>query len=332
MDKVKISLKTLKDIAKKRKIEKYDTLKKHELIKKIFGGAKMDTSSSSKMDTSSNSSSNSSSRSRSGDFKIPFRYTMTEILGQGTFGFVVKAIDNISKNFVAIKMQKQSNDIFINSFLNEINTLINISQICKQFACILDYGIYNNHLFIVMNYIEGEEMGKFNKNLVLTEKHVNFLTKLFKQLIYAVSLLHDRKISHLDIKPQNIIIDKNENLYLVDLGLSCMHKNCISAGTINYMLPSIMNKKNISFETSMTADYWSIGATFLYSIGWLDTFLKYTKLPENQGIKLLIDSGFNDLKQTLLNLNANFLLQMFDLLTTDDKERNNNFKKLVSML
>lgn len=335
--KVKVSLKTLQNIAKKRNIEKPEKLKKQELMQKIYGGSpqssKMDFDLSSKMDTGSSSTltkSDKSPKNSTFNFTIPIRYRMSELLGQGSFGYVVKAIDNISNDFVAIKMLK--NNTNINSFLQEIKILINISKICKHFACILDYGFYNNYYFLTMNYIEGKEMGSFNKNMPLTQENVDFLTKLFKQLIYAVNLLHQNKIVHLDIKPQNIIIDKNESLYLVDLGLACNQNICNTAGTRAFALPSIINKNKISFETSMSADYWSIGSTFLYSVGWLDIFLKYIKLPTNEGIKLLNESGFNNFKQNLLNLNGKFLVKIMDLLTYDDKERINIFKELVLML
>jgi len=76
----------------------------------------------------------------------------------------------------------------------------------------------NNTAYIVMEYISGCSLKyMLDTNGVLPE---NRILKYTRQIGEALSFVHQKNILHLDIKPGNILIDKNDNARLIDFGVS----------------------------------------------------------------------------------------------------------------
>lgn len=108
-----------------------------------------------------------------------------------------------------------------------------------------------------MEYIDGEE---------LNSKHVKQLgiPKIFEILITILNKLCNKNIYHLDIKPENILFNKNtKEIKLADFGLACsrdkMKKNV--CGTRGYIAYEVLKDIKISCKS----DVFSMGAT-LYNL------------------------------------------------------------------
>lgn len=76
----------------------------------------------------------------------------------------------------------------------------------------------NDTAYIAMEYIQGyslkyllEKEGRLSENTVLFYTH---------QIAHALQFVHEKSILHLDIKPSNILIDKDDNARLIDFGVS----------------------------------------------------------------------------------------------------------------
>ena len=122
----------------------------------------------------------------------------------------------------------------------------------------------NKYLYLVMEFIDGQEMFDaitHHNNHRFTEKEA---VKYMEQLFMAVSHLHAQGIVHRDIKPQNIMIDKHDQVRLIDFGLAAIKRHGKSldtiAGTPLYMSPEVL-KGNYGKE----ADMWSLGV-LLYTL------------------------------------------------------------------
>ncbi|KAK7266102.1 hypothetical protein RIF29_18742 [Crotalaria pallida] len=99
------------------------------------------------------------------------------------------------------------------------------------------------------------------------------MSQQVKQLINAVDFCHSRGVYHRDMKPENILLDENENLKVSDFGLSALaeskrhdgllHTTC---GTPAYVAPEVIKRKGYD---GAKADIWSCGVLFVLLAGYL---------------------------------------------------------------
>ena len=75
----------------------------------------------------------------------------------------------------------------------------------------------NDTAYYVMNYVEGESLAQKSRKGKLSESQI---MRYLDQLLSALEYIHSRGITHLDIKPGNIMIDRNDNVVLIDFGAS----------------------------------------------------------------------------------------------------------------
>lgn len=180
--------------------------------------------------------------------RLPKNYEFIEILGQGAFGQVIKARDTINNKIVAIKLQRFDGQS--NIFEKEIINLKKLSNDCDNLVCIRDSGKFYNKYYIVMDFIQGQTLSKYLSN------NKTKIEQIFKQLVSVLKKLHSKKFAHMDIKPDNIMVDKNGKVYIVDLGISCFDNNCV--GGTKKFLPPDLSFSDISVRERQSADVWAL--------------------------------------------------------------------------
>ncbi len=170
------------------------------------------------------------------------RYKIIEEIGRGGMGRVYKAKDRELNTVVALKMIRPeflTNGRMIRRFKKEILLAREISH--ENVVRIYDFGEVKGIKFISMQYIEGKSL----KELILEsgplplEKIKDITIKICRGLLAA----HKNGIVHRDLKPHNIMIDKNDNLYITDFGLAkttgeaSISQSGIVVGTPQYIAP-----------------------------------------------------------------------------------------------
>lgn len=160
---------------------------------------------------------------------VASRYTVSDVLGEGTYGKVMKATDTVTGKTVAIKTYTKGTPDY-----NEIDILFRFQH--PNLLHGLDIAEDNGQLMIVLPY--GHSLDKY-----LKEKHPKGLSigkckSILFQLASAVHFLHSTsKYFHCDIKPQNIILVDGE-VKLADFGLSYPYPqpqpHLVSCGTPKY--------------------------------------------------------------------------------------------------
>ena len=150
------------------------------------------------------------------------KYTIEKELGEGGFGITYRARDN-QGNFVVIKtlnnaIQKRADFAkFQQDFLNEAIKLAK----CNHPHIVQIYEvIHENDLWcMVMEYIDGEDLGSFVENQgILSETEA---LRYIQQIGSALTLVHNNGLLHRDIKPQNIMLRAGKSeAVLIDFGIA----------------------------------------------------------------------------------------------------------------
>ncbi|MCX8095738.1 MAG: PEGA domain-containing protein [Caldisericia bacterium] len=201
------------------------------------------------------------------DMIIKERYKIYDKVGSGGMATVYIARDLITYEVVAVKILKDeltSSPNYIKRFLREAEIISNMSH--ENITKVKDFGVDNNRYFIVMEYVEGktlsqliEEKGKFE-----IIESIDIIIQILKALQYAKE---NGVEAHRDIKPQNIMINKDGVVKVMDFGIArvsfthTMTQEGAFLGTPYYISPEQAQGK----EVDIRSDIYSVGIT-LYQL------------------------------------------------------------------
>ncbi len=190
------------------------------------------------------------------DHKIDNRYRIVKELGSGFSGDVLLVEDDAGPK--ALKFLKPiqlnvSRDEALQNFKNEFSILSELNH--PGIARILDFGFDTvvNKYYFTSELFEGEYFFKVTENISL-----DALEDLSIQVLRALNYLHSRGIYHLDIKPQNVLVqNKNGKLTakIIDFGLASFSPGGKLVGTPAYMAPEVI----IGNKPDGRADLYSFG-------------------------------------------------------------------------
>uniref|UniRef100_A0A336MKW1 Cyclin-dependent kinase 20 n=1 Tax=Culicoides sonorensis TaxID=179676 RepID=A0A336MKW1_CULSO len=148
----------------------------------------------------------------------PPRYKILGKIGEGVHGLVVKALDQKTNQFVAIKKLslKNKNGGIQLSTLREIKVLQNCNY--EHIITLIDMFPDVSGPSLVFEYMPFTLYSKLkDEHKPLCRRDIkNYARMLFKGLKY----MHELNLMHRDIKPANLLIDQNDILKLGDFGLS----------------------------------------------------------------------------------------------------------------
>ena len=144
------------------------------------------------------------------------KYKITKIITQSTYSTLYEGEHIIKKSKVAIKIESDEickklleNEIQLYLYLKKGKDKINIPEI-------KDIGAFDNYKYIVMELLDQNLKQRTNENIT---KHDFIL--IIKQIFKLIQIFHNRNLLHRDIKPENFVFNKEGNLCIIDLGLSC---------------------------------------------------------------------------------------------------------------
>jgi len=219
-----------------------------------------------------NSNSNSNNNNSNYANKKIYNYTFIKDLGKGTTGKVSLYRSNLNKQLVAIK------EIDISALPDktkkELNKEPQILQMIFNPYIIHFYEFFeeDNKLYICMEYCENNNLNSYINNYINKNQQIpeSFIWKVAYQVLNALKYLHiEKKIVHKDIKPENLFLDKNEDIKLGDFSSSGIMPIFSKIATTirmtnrkNYGTTPIFKcpEKSITFKS----DIWSLGVTLYY--------------------------------------------------------------------
>lgn len=160
------------------------------------------------------------------DTRLKERYRILQKVGGGGFGHVYKAIDEVFGCSVAIKEIREEisgEDKLRKAFEREAKLLRNLKH--EALPRVTDYFFQGQSQFLVMDFIEGEDLAERLRRRLLKGQGpfaCRELLPLAEKILAALEYLHGRPepIIHRDIKPSNIKLTDDGEIYLLDFGLA----------------------------------------------------------------------------------------------------------------
>ena len=190
------------------------------------------------------------------------RYRIECLLGQGGMGAVYKAYDLELERTVALKLVRPelaANAEVMLRFKQELLLASTISH--KNILRIYDLGDSDGIKFISMAFVEGCDLAGLIEST--GRLPLDRALKFTRQFCAAMDAAHSEGVVHRDLKPQNILIDQEDNLYVSDFGLakslapeaSTMTRTGQLLGTPRYMSPEQVEAKYVDHRS----DLYSLG-------------------------------------------------------------------------
>ncbi len=188
------------------------------------------------------------------------RYQIIEELGRGGMGKVYKAVDTRINEKIAIKLIKpeiSSDKKTLERFGNELKLARKIAH--KNVGKMFDINEEEGTHYITMEYVSGQDL----KGLIRQSGKLGFETtiSIAKQICEGLSEAHKVGVVHRDLKPNNIMIDREGEVRIMDFGIarSLKEKGITGAGvmigTPEYMSPEQAEAK----EVDQRSDIYSLG-------------------------------------------------------------------------
>ncbi|MEJ2543455.1 MAG: serine/threonine protein kinase [Calditrichaceae bacterium] len=195
--------------------------------------------------------------------KVLDNYRILQNIGRGGMGFVFKALNIKLNKIVAIKMIAPGlamNDSFMSRFESEAKTLAKLEN--PNIVGIHDLRIDSVYAYIVMEYVEGVTLGRLIKERGAIPWRQAL--KLFNQMLNAIEHAHKEGIIHRDIKPNNVLINRQGVVKITDFGLAKnqaefgITQSVTTGGTLFYMSPEQV--KGLAY-TDERSDIYALGFT-----------------------------------------------------------------------
>ncbi|MBF0105501.1 MAG: protein kinase [Deltaproteobacteria bacterium] len=219
------------------------------------------------------------------------RYEIIHSLGYGTTGGVELVHDTLTGKRCALKLLRGSRgrgySSTLSGFQKEFEILKEINH--PNIARVYDAGYDNDteKSYITTEYVPGKDLFKTSENLQFVE-----VEEMFVQTLRALNYLHYKKIYHLDIKPQNILVIQEDGTFtvkIIDFGFANFFEgrlakkkleedadSVIIIGTPAYTAPEIISGDGHDGRT----DLYSLGCVFYEA---LTRQLPFRSLNRNPG-------------------------------------------------
>ena len=187
-------------------------------------------------------------------------YRLEAILGRGGMSVVYLAEDLRLKRHVALKLLAPTlaqDERFRKRFLSESELAASLDH--ANVIPVYEAGEADGSLYIAMRYVEGSDLKARLADGPLSDEET---VAVAMQVGGALDAAHERGLVHGDVKPSNVLIDRNGHAYLADFGLTKRLGDERSPagdaqlmGTIDYVAPELIRGDHVDGR----ADVYSLG-------------------------------------------------------------------------
>ncbi len=225
------------------------------------------------------------------------QYKFGRVLGEGSFAVVRQATDKATKRKYAVKqISKKLSDAW--SLKNEVDVMREIGEHVNLVSL---RGVFDSEetLYLVMDLVEGGEL--FDRIIDEGELSEREASRLFREAVQGINHMHLKRIVHLDIKPENLLLtshSKAADVKLADFGLAVKlqtpnDKCCDWVGTPAYWPPEMVKKE--PFDCAV--DIWALGCVLYIMLCGTHPFDPQGDAPEPAILARVVEGDY-DTKNT----------------------------------
>ncbi|MBE5791845.1 MAG: PASTA domain-containing protein [Clostridiales bacterium] len=147
------------------------------------------------------------------------RYHINGVIGTGGMAMVYRATDEKTKREVAVKVLRpeyEADGDFVRRFAHEAIAASKMSH--DNIVKMYDVGSDGGKKYIVMELIDGDTL----KDIIVRQRRIpaNLTVRYALRILAALDHAHKNDIIHRDIKPQNILVDRNGEIKVADFGIA----------------------------------------------------------------------------------------------------------------
>jgi len=249
------------------------------------------------------------------------RYVAIKKIGRGGYGTTYLAVDMAQKNRYCVIKQLElaaanpdSHSTALDLFAREAKTLAKLDH--PQIPKLLDYFEENDQFYLIQDFVLGKDLEKeIKKGGIYQESSAK---QFLRFMLPVLKYIHSQKVIHRDIKPGNILREKETNkLFLIDFGAVKEQANTqlmsqnpqsaftkISVGTMGFAPP-----EQLAMRPVYSSDVYALAATCIY--------LLTGKAPKD-----LCDNNTGELTwEKYTNVSANFAKVLNKMLELDVRKR-----------
>ncbi|KAH8360432.1 hypothetical protein KR200_004641, partial [Drosophila serrata] len=183
-------------------------------------------------------------------------YQIIKTVGTGTFGRVCLCRDRISEKYCAMKILAMTEVIRLKQIEHVKNERNILREIRHPFVISLEWSTKDeSNLYMIFDYVCGGELFTYLRNAgKFTSQTSNFYAA---EIVSALEYLHSLQVVYRDLKPENLLINRDGHLKITDFGFAkkLRDRTWTLCGTPEYIAPEIIQSKG----HNKAVDWWALG-------------------------------------------------------------------------